>query len=81
MKNMKRITEKRWFGPKIVGYGPAPKSWEGWFVTIVWLASLILTLLYLHSIHLFNIFNVVIVIVLAAIILLTVAALTYGSEE
>lgn len=27
---MKRITNKRWFGPKIVGYGPAPKSWEGW---------------------------------------------------
>jgi hypothetical protein len=36
---------------------------------------------YIWSIHLFNIFNVVIVIVLAAIILLTVAALTYGSEE
>ena len=78
---MKRITEKRWFGPKIVGYGPAPKSWEGWVVTIVWLASIIITLLYLHSIHLFNIFNVLIVIVLAAVILLTVAALTYGSEE
>ena len=78
---MKRITEKRWFGPKIVGYGPAPKSWEGWVVTIVWLASIIITLLYLHSIHLFNIFNALIVIVLAAVILLTVAALTYGSEE
>ena len=78
---MKRITEKRWFGPKIVGYGPAPKSWEGWAVTVVWLASIIITLLYLHSSHLFNIVNVLIVIVLAAVILLTVAALTYGSKE
>ena len=31
---MKRITKKRWFGPKYVGWGPAPKSWEGWVVTV-----------------------------------------------
>ena len=78
---MKRITEKRWFGPKIVGYGPAPKSWEGWVVIIVWLVSLISSLFYLHSINALTIINIAIVIILAAIILLTVAALTYGSDE
>jgi len=78
---MKRITEKRWFGPKIVGYGPAPKSWEGWVVTIVWWISLAFSIFYLHSINSLTIVNIAIVIILAAIILLTVAALTYGSDE
>ena len=78
---MKRITKKRWFGPKIVGWGPAPKSWEGWVVTLVWLASIIVTLLYLHSINSLYIINIAIVIVIAAIILLSVAALTYGPDK
>jgi len=54
---MKRFTNKRWFGPKYVGWGPAPKSWEGWLVTLVWLASLMLTLYYLRSISSLNIVN------------------------
>lgn len=78
---MKRITNKRWFGPKIVGWGPAPKSREGWLVTVVWLVSLILTMYYLHTINSLNISNIAIVIVIAAIILLSIAALTYGSDE
>jgi hypothetical protein len=78
---MKRITKKRWFGPKYVGWGPAPKSWEGWLVTLVWLASLVLIILYLHSNNSLNIINIAITIVLAAIILLSVAALTYGSDK
>ena len=78
---MKRITNKRWFGPKNVGWGPAPKSWEGWLVTLVWWISIALTLLYLHSINSLNIINIAIVIVFAAIILLSVAALTYGPDE
>ena len=77
---MKRITKKRWFGPKYVGWGPGPKSWEGWLVTLVWLASLILGIYYLHSINLLSIITLAIVIILAAIIILTVAALTYGPE-
>jgi hypothetical protein len=78
---MKRIANKRWFGPKNVGWGPAPKSWEGWLVTLVWWISIILTLLYLHSINSLNIVNIAIVIIIAAIILLSVAALTYGSDK
>jgi hypothetical protein len=78
---MERITKKRWFGPKYVGWGPAPKSWEGWLVTLVWMASLLLTLYYLHSIKSLNIVNIAILIFFAAIILLSVAALTYGPDD
>jgi len=78
---MKRITNKRWFGPKIVGWGPAPKTWEGWVVTLVWLVSIISTMLYLHSINSLTIVNIAIVIIIAAVILLTIAALTYGPDE
>ena len=78
---MKRITKKRWFGPKIVGWGPAPKSWEGWLVTLVWLASILFTVFYLHSTKSLNIVKIAIIIIIAAIILLTIAALTYGSDD
>lgn len=78
---MKRITEKRWFGPKHVGWGPAPRSWEGWVVTLVWLAFLLGALFYLHSISSLNIVDIAIVIVVAAIILLSIASLTYGSDK
>jgi len=78
---MNRFTKKRWFGPKNVGWGPAPKSWEGGVVTLVWLVSLVSTLFYLHSINSLNIINIAIVIVVAAIIILTIAASTYGPAE
>lgn len=77
---MKRITKKRWFGPKYVGWGLAPKSWE-WVITMIWLVSLISTLFYLHNLSLLIIINIAIVIVIAAIIILTIAALTYGPDE
>jgi hypothetical protein len=66
---MQRITKKRWFGPKNIGWGPAPKSREGWVITIVWLVSIVSTLFYLHSIDLLNIINIITVIVVAAIII------------
>jgi CDP-diglyceride synthetase len=78
---MKRITKKHWFGPKKIGWGPAPKSWEGGVVTMVWLVCLVSTLFYLHNIHLLNIINIAVVIVVAAIIILTIGALTYGPDE
>ena len=78
---MKRITNKRWFGPKKVGWGPAPKSWEGGIITIVWLVSLVSTLLYLHSLNALSIINIAIVIIIAAIIILTIGALTYGPDN
>jgi len=30
---MPRLTEKPWFGPKRVGWGWAPVSWQGWLAT------------------------------------------------
>jgi hypothetical protein len=26
---------KRWFGPKTIGYGIGPRSWEGWLAVLV----------------------------------------------
>ena len=78
---MKRITKKRWFGPKKVGWGPAPKSWEGWLVIFAWWAYIVFTIYYLHRINSLNIVNIAIVIIFGAIILLWVAALTYGSDK
>lgn len=78
---MKRITNRSWFGPKRVGYGPAPRTWQGWVITLVWLISIVSTLLYLYSISALTIVNIAIVIIVAAIILLTIAGLTYGPDE
>ncbi len=48
---------------------------------LVWLISLVSTLFYLHSISALTIVNIAIVIIVAAIIILTIAALTYGPDE
>lgn len=40
------MTGKRsWFGPKRVGWGIRPQTWEGWAVTVVVLAAVILVAL------------------------------------
>ena len=77
---MKRITNKRWFGPKNIGWGPAPKSKEGWVITIVWLISIVSTLFYLHSINSLNIINIATIIIVAAVIILTIRTLTYDPD-
>jgi hypothetical protein len=43
---MKRITQKSWFGKKIVGYGPAPVTWQGWIVTLLLILTIILDFLH-----------------------------------
>ena len=30
----------RWFGPKLYGYGVAPRSWQGWLATAILIAAL-----------------------------------------
>ena len=43
---MKRLTKKSWFGPKrYVGWGLAPRSWEGWTVSLVFITLILLGLL------------------------------------
>ena len=31
----------QWFGPKTIGYGFGPRSWQGWLATVVTLAVVI----------------------------------------
>lgn len=31
---------KGWFGPKRIGWGVSPRSWEGWVVTAIFIAIL-----------------------------------------
>ena len=31
----------QWFGPKLVGYGVGPRSWQGWLATAIVLAVVI----------------------------------------
>lgn len=28
----------QWFGPKVIGYGVGPRSWQGWLATAIFLA-------------------------------------------
>lgn len=35
------ITKHPWFGPKRIGWGWRPVSWEGWFVTVLIVAVVI----------------------------------------
>jgi FtsH-binding integral membrane protein len=30
---------RQWFGPKTIGYGIGPRSWEGWLVVLVFCAG------------------------------------------
>jgi len=79
---MKRITKKRWFGPKYVGYGISPRSWEGWLVILVWAVLFILSGYYLQSIDLLSNTAILITyIALPIIALIIIMALTYGSED
>ena len=36
--NMHRVTAKPWFGPRRFGWGWSPVSWQGWLVTLAFLA-------------------------------------------
>jgi hypothetical protein len=36
----------KWFGPKAVGWGVSPTSWEGWLLLAVYLGLLVLVFRY-----------------------------------
>jgi hypothetical protein len=38
----------QWFGPKEVGYGIGPRSWQGWAVTAVTLAAILALRFFFH---------------------------------
>lgn len=33
----------QWFGPKTIGVGVGPRSWQGWLVTVIFLAAIVLS--------------------------------------
>lgn len=35
--------KRGWFGPKRIGWGASPASWEGWTVTGVFIVAMLLT--------------------------------------
>ena len=39
-----RVTRKAWFGPKRLGWGISPRSWEGWLATALCLAGFAVSL-------------------------------------
>ena len=69
---MKRITQKPWFGKKIVGYGPAPATWQGWIITLFLILTVILD--FLH----FRISITSIIIFIIAIIVFFVITILTG---
>lgn len=45
-----RVTSKAWFGPKQVGWGLSPCSWEGWLALAVCMAGFAVSLSVWHSV-------------------------------
>ena len=39
---------KGWFGPKRIGWGISPRGWQGWVVTVVFIASVAATMRWLR---------------------------------
>ena len=37
------IVKRGWFGPKRIGWGASPASWEGWAATGVFILAMLLT--------------------------------------
>jgi hypothetical protein len=42
---------KPWFGPKRIGFGISPKSWQGWLTIFVYIAVVLATLRLLRTPH------------------------------
>jgi hypothetical protein len=61
---------KPWFGKKTVGWGPAPKTWQGWLITFLMISIVILGfVLFRLSIY------TVIIFILAVTVFLIIASL------
>ncbi|MCE5214884.1 MAG: hypothetical protein LLF83_09230 [Methanobacterium sp.] len=61
---------KPWFGKKAVGWGPAPKTWQGWLITILMVAIVILG----FALFRFSIYSVIIFILDVTVFLIIASA-------
>jgi hypothetical protein len=68
---MKKITQKPWFAKKIVGYGPAPVTWQGWIVTLLLILTVIIDFL-----HFRISFTSIIIFIIALIVFFAITILT-----
>ena len=48
------LFNKYWFRPKIYGYGATPSTWEGWFIIILYLVSILYLTFYLTNLILYS---------------------------
>jgi hypothetical protein len=42
-----RVREGYWFAPKLLGYGAMPVTWQGWAVTLGYVAAMIVMIRFL----------------------------------
>ena len=42
---MSPVSHKSWFGPKRIGFGLRPQTWQGWAITVVFVA-IVLTIVF-----------------------------------
>lgn len=65
------ITKHPWFGPKRIGWGWRPVSWEGWLATAVSAAVIVAAGFLFHSSPMFIYVTVATVAALLVVCLLT----------
>lgn len=68
--------DEPWFGKKKVGWGPAPKTWQGWLLTILMVVLVILDVFILRL----SIYTVIIAILVVAVFLI-IASIKSGKPE
>ncbi len=68
---MKKIVKEPWFGKKRIGWGPAPRTWQGWILTLIMLLIVISDVYYFRR----SIITIIIFIV-AVVGFLIIAFLT-----
>jgi hypothetical protein len=42
------VSRRPWFGPKRIGWGIRPQTWQGWLVTMVIVAVIVVVALVVH---------------------------------
>jgi len=68
--------DEPWFGKKKVGWGPAPKTWQGWLLTILMVAIVI----FAFALFRLSIYTVIIFIVDVAVFLIIATATSKKPE-